>query len=555
MKMMDRLAAVKLDTWGRQFAAALLWASLWALSYPRPNLWILSHVALVPLTLLAIRASSTWRLIRVVYPVSLLWWGGMLYWLIEVTGPGEAALAAYMAIYPLAYAWMIRRVFLRFPKLPLMVTMPVIWVGLEYVRSWALSGFPWYMLGHSQPWGVLNLAVVFGAYGVSFWVACSNAWFVNLLLGRKQRHLLSYAWLYVGFFIIWIVFGDPKYSIHGESIRIALIQSNVPQSNKDSGKHEDDEKTFAELMELSRRSLAEKPDLIVWPETIVPKALNDESMVLFEKLGLSYGKYRKAIEDFARENKVYVLVGAHAMIEWHATKDGAYRAGRRYNSAYLFDPKGQMAGRYDKIHRVPFGEYIPWVDHSPWLKKLLLQLTPYESDYSLTPGDQYTVFTLNLAPDRNDVERICRITVPICYEDVVSDVPWKMVFDSDGKRRADVLVNISNDGWYAGLAQGPQHEQIARFRCVENGVPMARAINTGASGFITWDGEIEPDRVMVNGKTQEVAGVVVSDLRYGRSGDRPWWWNPDWLGIACQWLAAGLLAMSWAWRGRKADLN
>jgi apolipoprotein N-acyltransferase len=208
-----------------------------------------------------------------------------------------------------------------------------------------------------------------------------------------------------------------------------------------------------------------------------------------------------------REHSVPLLVGSPAYAKWSSSARWFHE---RYNSAVLLIPGRSTELRYDKVHRVPYGEYLPWVEGRPW-----------------------------------------RLAAPICFEDVMTYVPRKMVWDEKGKKRVDVLVNISNDGWFAGTAQAPQHEQIARFRCIENRVPMARAVNTGISGFIDSAGRIIA-RVAVDGRTQEVAGVatarVMRDDRvtvYGALGDS--------LAVGCVVASFVLLAMAAADRVQKKE--
>ena len=205
-----------------------------------------------------------------------------------------------------------------------------------------------------------------------------------------------------------------------------------------------------------------------------------------------------------------LLVGAHAL---EAFEDGLPR--ERYNAAYLIGPDGTVADRYDKVHRVPFGEYLPFKRSAPWLHGWLLALTPYEEDYSLDRGVSVEPLTLSARAGAAGAgrERAVRVGTPICFEDVVSGVCRAMVYGGDGEKRVDLLMNLTNDGWYPGMAEGPQHEQIARFRCVENRVPMARSVNRGVSSLIDSCGRVV-ERVEVDGRRQMVAGVAGGRLHF-----------------------------------------
>jgi apolipoprotein N-acyltransferase len=171
-------------------------------------------------------------------------------------------------------------------------------------------------------------------------------------------------------------------------------------------------------------------------------------------------------------------------------------AGRRYNSALLYLPEGrQWELRYDKMHLVPFGEFVPFRRTIPPLYRLLMRLTPYDYEYSLTAGTRSTRFPLRA------MEREFRFGVLICYEDTAPEVARRLVYDPDGAKRLDWLVNISNDGWFVRQTSGgivptaelAQHMAICVFRAVENRVSVLRSVNTGISVLIDPLGRIRDD--------------------------------------------------------------
>jgi apolipoprotein N-acyltransferase len=246
-------------------------------------------------------------------------------------------------------------------------------------------------------------------------------------------------------------------------------------------------------------------------------------------------KLRGAISDFCIRHKVHMIVGAHAWEQWGSMPGDPDRIMplRRHNAAYCFGPGGELIGRYDKMHLVPFGEYMPGVDVVPLLKSVLMALTPYREEYTLKPGSRTTVFELTQGDDAQK----WGVVSPICFEDLITDVPKKMVWSGD--RKADLMVNLTNDGWYAGTAEGPQHEQMARFRCVENRVPMVRSVNTGISCFIDSCGRVV-GRVEVDGEYQSVQGTAAVLVRtdgrttlFGRIGEAP--------AIVCGMITLGLV--------------
>ena len=171
--------------------------------------------------------------------------------------------------------------------------------------------------------------------------------------------------------------------------------------------------------------------------------------------------------------------------------EAVYPKVKRYNSALVYDPDGiQRPTRYDKNHLVPFGEIVPFrAGRLHWLYVWLNKLSPFsnrgEVEYSLTPGRELTVFDL-AAPSGT-----FRFGTPICYEDVMPYVIRRYVW-AGRERRVDFLVNISNDAWFLYGNELPQHLAICAFRAVENRVAIARAVNTGISGFIDPNGRIGP---------------------------------------------------------------
>ena len=551
-----------------------VWALFMGLAFPRTNWWVLAYPALLPLTLLAVRGDPLRRVAGLTYVASVIWWVVMVRWLIPVTGIGHVALCMYLALYPLGYVLIVRLLERRL-RLPLVLAAPMVWTALEYVRgTWILTGFGWFGLGHSQPGVMIQIADFAGAYGVSFVVAMCSGWMCDMLLnplvrvtsrgrrwGRTVR-ISTVCWLAVMAATVGYGIGRiaqfQSITAKAPTLTVAVVQTNVPQSNKTHPTYEQDQTDFAAAVALSERAAALKPALIVWPETSVPASLTedalanaaeakrrladkppaDEPYARYLRRRAAYLDYHGQLTDLARRHGVPMLVGAHAEVYGQPEADQAGRRVSGFNSVYFIDRYGRFTQRYDKIHRVPFGEYIPVIERWPWAKRMVIRyLTPYDHDYSLTPGRSWTVFELPTGGD-GGADR-WELAAPICFEDAFSDVPRRMVY-ARGRKRVDLLVNLTNDGWYAGTAEGPQHEQIARFRCVENRVPMARSVNTGVSSFIDSSGRVI-GRVVEDGRTQGVAGVaaaaLVRDPRktvFGRVGDL-------WAGMCGGLTAAAIL--------------
>ncbi len=549
-------------------------------AFPEPGWWPFIWVALVPIGILAARTASLWRLAWTSYVVFLVWWLVRVAWLIPVTPGGWFGAAAALAVYAAAAVVAMHILTRRLP-LPMTVALPMAWVGAEFVRAqFPLGGFGWFQLAHAlAPYapdqGVSRFAQtadIFGEWTVSLVIAMTSGLLVDLLvqpwyrpydkggprwqprLRRTMRGVLvfwavlfSAAWWYGQFQVgVW------EDSVDG-SIAVAVVQTHVPQDNKNHPTPEDERRRWRDLVSLTQRaaSLTPRPALVVWPETMAPAALNPEAVADYRAVaeswrGVTWEDARRwgdeealaataeawgvAVEDLpaaltrryeekaavagevlalAQELDIAILAGAPAE---------ALPENGRGNSAFLVDPvEGYATRRYDKVHIVPFGEYIPIIREVPFLKRLFLDyLSPYGFDYSLTPGDAFFTFELAVPTGEGPGTRAVRVGTPICFEDAVASVCRAMIYEPDDPRTpgrakpGDVLVNLTNDGWFTGSAQPWQHLQLATFRSIENRVPTARAVNTGVSGFIDSVGRVKA--ILPAG----VADVAVDELRLDR---------------------------------------
>ncbi len=526
-----------------------VWALFSWLMFPRPNVWPLAYVALAPLALVAVRGHSAKLVAISTYVAGVVWWIVAVSWLYDVATYGYLVLAVYLGLYPMGFALVLRAIQRRM-HVPMFAAVPLVWVTFEYARGLMFSGFPWFLLGHSQPTVVIQIADFAGAYGVSFVVAACGGLVVDLLtqplfvagrLGKTVRYGLACTG---GLLVFTVVYGSWRLSqapgADAPSVVVAVVQSDLPQERKIArlstediaARDAADRADFDAMVAMTRQAAADQPHLIVWPETIAPRALNDamvdsaaairrelesglvppEDRDVFVSWALTLD-YRTEIERLARELDTSLIIGAHTYGDVRRLMD------TKYNSAYLFDATGRLVDRYDKVHRVPFGEYVLFEDSMPWLADLLRKLAPLP-EYSLRPGERRNLLSVDAPQPLGTI----RTGAPICFEDVVSYVCRQLMY-RDGDKVGDLLVNLTNDGWYPERAEAPQHEQIARFRCIENRVPMARAVNRGVSGFIDSSGRVV-GRVEVDGKRQNVAGVAVARLPldsrstlFGRVGD------------------------------------
>ena len=533
-------------------------ALLLALAFPQPGWGLLAYIALTPAAIVAIYSIDAKRLAWTGYLVALAWWLVRISWMPAVTVGGYFALAGYLALY-LPAALLLIKHFNRHYRLPLTLTLPMVWVSLELVRTYfPAGGFAWFSLAHSQtPFRpgqgashIIQIADIFGEHGVSFIIAMTNGLLADLVslpwFVRRRHHQRRTSRRLKAAVTLWLVtitgahvygyyrIGETDADSDQPHINVAVIQTNVPQDNKINPTLEQIEADWATMIALTRQAKAKHPtvNLIVWPETMVPTALNPESIEHYQKSSSGRIRFHHDVQNLARSIRTHLLVGAHAYYDWTKipTPDGqAYYhiPAKRFNSVYHYRPDGnQNPDHYNKIHRVPFGEYIPWVESIPPLKRLFIKyLSPHEVDYTLQKGQAWTIFDIATTdqhtPDNPASQQThpvglakqARIATPICFEDAVARVTRRMAYSPENEKRADMLVNLTNDGWYAGTHEGPQHFQIAVLRCIETRVPMVRCVNTGVSGFIDSAGRAGPF-VTVNGEHQEVVGFATTTVKF-----------------------------------------
>ncbi|MHC4488465.1 MAG: apolipoprotein N-acyltransferase, partial [Planctomycetota bacterium] len=370
-------------------------------------------------------------------------------------------------------------------------------------------------LAHSQYQNItlIQIADIFGAGGVSFLIAMVNGLLAELILDTRCSIFAARFWksifrisnlFKIGLvgtaLVAAIVYGRWRISQEDQFVEsgpvVASLQSNIPQSVKrtfQAGKQ-----IFDELAEQSKAAAQAGAELIVWPETMV-QAILDASVWPFVVSGEDYRAFDNALRDHSKET-AFVLVGAYGGRVQQAKDTNVSLA--RYNSAFLYRPDGlKDDSRYDKIHLVPFGEFLPFRKSWPWLYNFLMKCTPYNYDYSLDAGSRYTVFEMT-SPVGNDEKEasVYKFGVVICYEDTVPAIARRFSLDKHRKKRLDWLVNISNDGWFVRFksdpagrrangeifpsAELPQHAAICVFRAVENRLAVLRSVNTGVSCLI-----------------------------------------------------------------------
>ncbi len=462
----------------------------------------LAWVAMVPFILACAPKTKTKGLYLTAYIVSVVYWLGNIYWLGLVTVPGWVIFCFYTAILWPVLVFVFR--FARAKKIPLVLAAPILFVAAERLQGLFLGGFFWRYLAHSQYENItlIQIADIFGAGGVSFLIAMVNGLVADYVIAEKKR-VFSFSNIIKTSIVLVsiaaaIIYGQWRINQTDEYIEqgplIASIQSNVPQSVKES--HQESDEILAELLKYSKESLAVSPELIVWPETMVQAVLDDRVLSLLST-STSHRVFDKAIKEHSVK-ACYILVGATGGRP-EVKDDMSIELVEKYNAAFLYTPEGEQADKnYKKIHLVPFGEVIPFKQSAPWLHRWLMIFTPYDYDYTLNYGTEYTIFEMQGIASLKEKQRSYRFGVMICYEDVVPKIAKNFVLDSKGKKRLDWLVNISNDGWFVRFEEEKilpstelaQHTAICVFRAVENRVAVVRSVNTGISCLIDTLGRI-----------------------------------------------------------------
>jgi apolipoprotein N-acyltransferase len=486
---------------------ALLAAStlMLSLAFAPVRLYFLAWVGLVP-WIYVIRATGSHK--------GAFAWGFVggwmfflanMWWLWFVSAPGMFALTIYLAIFWGLLAVLVRPLLRRWAASPVLTVLmiAVAWTAFEWLRGnvsfLGKQGLPWLYLGVSQSPILMmcQIADITSVLGVSFWVVLVNVLVALVLMNSRDLRRMVPAIATVGAVVIAFgVYGAFRMAQRATSPgpTVLVVQANYPQSNTGE-KGAPIEQIVDFHLTTTRRALqhalsqGQTIDLVVWSETMMPPINRSaREFARGTEAGEIWQLAYEAIRDLASEFRTPMLVGGVFEDDWSIRDDHLVAADRR-NSAFFFDSSGNLVEqRYDKIHLVPFGEYIPFKHSIPPLYRLFIKLGPnYYEEYALTAGSEAAVFSLNSAHSGTNSAPV-RFIVPICFEDIVPDRVASML-DGGAAKKADFLVNITNDGWFRAN-QMPQHLQAALFRSIENRVPTARSVNTGISGFIDSVGRV-----------------------------------------------------------------
>ena len=518
---------------------------------------LLAWVSLVPFILACSPDAKPRRLALVSYVISLFYWLGNLYWIVPVTIVGWIAFCLYTALLWPILALCLR--YCRIKKIPLFLASAVLVVGIERMQGFFLGGFFWRFLAHSQYQNItlIQIADMFGTAGISFLIAMVNGLLAELIIAARlafarkqggQKNIfkiiqLPKVALVCAAVVATIIYGRWRIGQEDQCVKlgpyVASLQSNVPQSVKRS--FESSEDLFNGLMEHSNAAVQADAELIVWPETMVQATLNPEVLRLLEP-SHPWKIFDKALREHSKDT-AFVLVGAYGGKPEIRENLEVYLA-QRYNSAFLYKRDGEKAAEsYNKIHLVPFGEVLPFRNSCRWLYNFLMKFTPYNYDYSLDAGTEYTIFEMT---NPYNETRDYKFSVMICYEGTVPAIARRFALDKQGTKRIDWLVNISNDGWFVRFKDGKvlpsaelaQHAVVCAFRAVENRLAVVRSVNTGISCLIDSSGRIRNGFLAGNlpPKTMERTGMPGWFLDRISIDRRTTFFSKfgEWLGFCCQ---------------------
>jgi apolipoprotein N-acyltransferase len=487
------------------FAACIASGIMLALAYPRAGIWPFAWVALVPW--LVVVFTARWQVALIgSWIAGFAFFGTLMYWIAIFGYLPWALLALIEALAFVATAAVARFVFPlsrtaaashsatrpspATPSAWRILLVGFTWVTWEYLRGLGAFGVPWGQVGHSQAplLPLAQLAAFGGVPAISFVVLIFNAALAHLIATRRDnvRSLAPVVWPAVLLVVSLALGAAQAYRVERSlrldrrpAVRVAIAQASlkswltVDQLNVPLTPEQQDVELNA-YAELTRDAAARGAQVVVWPESAVPGYINCE------------GQVRERVASLAREFRIWLIVGGPAF----ETGAGRPLSGLEYNSAYVISPRGDVADRYDKVHLVPFGEYVPW---RSWLP-LLSHYRVRETD--VTRGAEHRALRaggLALGP-------------MICFESV-----FPYISRREALRGARALVIITNDAWFLRTAAAAQHLQIGRFRAIEEGLYVARGASTGISAFVDPLGRVTDSLGMMK------RGVIISSIRPRRS--------------------------------------
>ena len=529
----------------------ILSAVLQVVIFPLPNLYWFSWIAVTPLLVAILRARAPetetlqlqldgqMRLLPATplqgfilgYLCGILWFAGTCYWIFDTMHRyGEMPLPAaalalllfcmYVGLYHGMFGLLlalvagptrgaaksgspvasIRRA---------LAAAPFLWVAVELART-RITAFPWELLGYSQTanFSLTRIATVVGVYGLSFEIMLvSSVFAAAFLVDKEQRKSLLTAALIAAVILQAGQLLAPRPLATDRSA--LLVQPNIPILEGAAWTREYFQNTLRELTDVSLHPSGEKPsaeknsqrsDLIVWPESPSPFYTNDPL-------------FRDAVSVLARQSGSWVVTGSIGITP--VMHSGAGNS-QIFNSAALVSPLGEWVGRYDKVHLVPFGEYLPFPSLFAFAGGLTKEVGEFQRGVSHAPLDAGGQ----------------RLAIFICYESIFPDEVRQGPLQG-----AQVLVNISNDGWYGDSGAWKQHLQQTEMRAIENDRWLLAGANTGKTA------SIDPYGRIVAETPRKVRTLLAAPYAL-RSGTTFYTRHGDWFAFLCAIISVGALVNS-----------
>lgn len=498
----------------RPEALAVLSGVLLALSFPKFGHGAVAWVALAPLLVALSRARGGWTALRLGYLTGAVSALGIVYWTALVVtqfgglglGAGVGAmvlLCLALAGFPALFAWTVGAWVRRWGPVALLAS-PAAWVATELLRARTAGNFSWCLLGYSQHANLpmIQIASTTAVYGVSALVAAVSAVLAFMAIeARAQPRRLAGLTLAGVLGLVW-AYGawrlrqpEPQ----AARVRVGLVQASVLQEDK-----WDPDKAWENVdrhVELTRQAAAQGARLVVWPESAVPFYYDDSPPV------------SAMLSDLARHHDIYLLFG-------NDDREQGPEEFRVWVGAKMLAPSGTLAYRYHKVRLVPFGEYVPLQPLLTVGGRFTAKMVRQVADF--TPGQDFAVGHVDGRA----------LGAFICYEAIFPDLVRQF-----SARGAELLVNITNDGWYGRTSAPHQHLAMALFRAVENGKYLVRAANTGITAVVDTRGRLV-QRTELFQQTVLVRDVPLLPRTtfYARHGDV--------FAFACAGLAVALTAVA-----------